>query len=111
VPRKVYVNTAASKEEKDVFKKKIAHILVDKQEQQKQKQHHETEFILVSLYESFFFYDSLIRRVWIEENNRPIVKVTGSHKRSCIFGGAISMEDKQQQLFRQYDIFNGYTFL
>ncbi|MER5175935.1 MAG: hypothetical protein ABJB76_12930 [Candidatus Nitrosocosmicus sp.] len=64
--------------------------------------------------ESFFFYDSLVRRVWIEEKKRPIVKVTGSHKHSCIFG-AISMDGKkykqQQQLFRQYDRFNGETFL
>ena len=31
-----------------------------------------------------FFYDYLVRRVWIDENKRPIVKVTGSHKHSCI---------------------------
>ena len=68
--------------------------------------------------ESFFFYDSLVRRVWIEEKKRPIVRVTGSHKHSCIFG-AISMDGKkqqkrqqqQQQLFRQYDRFNGDTLL
>jgi transposase len=74
----------------------------------KPQQHQETEFTIVSLDESFLFYDSSVRRVWIEENNRPIVRVTGSHKHSCIFG-AISTEDKQ--LFRQYDVFNGDTFL
>jgi hypothetical protein len=37
-----------------------------------------------------------------------IVRVTGSHKYSCIFG-AVSIEGKQ--LFRQYDRFNGDTFL
>ena len=78
---------------------------MDKQQQQQQQ---ETEFTIVSLDESFFFYDSLVRRVWIDGNKRPIVRVTGSHKHSCIFG-AISMEGKQ--LFRQYDRFNGDTFL
>ena len=76
---------------------------MDKQEQQ------ETKFTIVSLDESFFFYDSLVRRVWIDGNNRPIVRVTGSHKHSCIFG-AISMEGNHQ-LFRQYTKFNGETFL
>jgi hypothetical protein len=82
---------------------------MDKQEQQQQ----EEGFTVVSLDESFFFYDSLVRRVWIEQNKRPVVRVTGSHhQRSCVFG-AISMEGnkKKKQLFRQYDIFNGDTFL
>jgi hypothetical protein len=77
--------------------------------QQQQQQQQKTKFTIVSLDESFFFYDSLARRVWIDGNNRPIVRVTGSHKHSCIFG-AISMEGKKQ-LFRQYDVFNGDTFL
>ena len=71
---------------------------------QKQKK----EFAIVSLDESFFFYDSLVRRVWIDEGKRPIVRTTGSHKHSCLFG-AVSMD--QKQLFRQYDKFNGDTFL
>jgi transposase len=75
---------------------------VDKQEQQE-------SFAIISTDESFFFYDSLVRRVWIDGNSRPIVRVTGSHKHSCIFG-AISMEGGKQ-LFRQYDKFNGDTFL
>ena len=37
-----------------------------------------------------------------------MVRVTGSHKHSCLFG-AINMEGKQ--LFRHYDKFNGDTFL
>lgn len=73
----------------------------------KQQQQHDG-FSVVSLDESFFFYDSLVRRVWIDESKRPIVRVTGSHKHSCIFG-AISMEGKQ--IFRQYNRFNGDTFL
>ena len=65
-------------------------------------------FSVVSLDESFFFYGSLIKRVWIDEKKRPVVKVTGSHKNSCIFG-AISLGGKQ--LFRQQNKFNGDTFL
>ena len=79
------------------------------QQQQQQQQDEEKEgFTIVSLDESFFFYDSLVRRVWIDEKKRPIVIVTGSHKHSCIFG-AISIEGNQ--LFRQHDKFNGDTFL
>ncbi len=39
---------------------------------------------------------------------RPIVTITGSHQRTCVFG-TLTMEGKQ--LFRQYDIFNQNTFL
>ena len=79
---------------------------MDKQQEQEQQQ--QESFTIISTDESFFFHDSLIRRVWIDESKRPIVRVTGSHKHSCIFG-AISMEGNQ--LFRQYDKFNGDTFL
>ena len=100
--RKVHVNTAVSKEAKDDFKKRLPRYLWISSKQK-------TEFTIISLDESFFFYDSLVRRyIGIDGNNRPIVRVTGSHKHSCIFG-AVSMEGKQ--LFRQYDIFNGDTFL
>jgi hypothetical protein len=58
--------------------------------------------------ESFFFYDSFVRRIWIDGNNRLIVRITGWHKHSCIFG-AISMEGKQ--IFRQHNRFNGDKFL
>jgi len=82
------------------------------QQQQQQPQQQDKEkkaFTLVSTDESFFFYDYLVRRVWIDENKRPIIRVTGSHQLSCIFG-ALSMEEGKQ-LFRQYDVFNGTTFL
>ena len=72
------------------------------------KQLQEEGFAIVSLDESFFFYGSLVRRVWIDEKKRPVVRITGSHKHSCLFG-ATSLEGKQ--LFRQYDKFNGGTFL
>jgi transposase len=65
-------------------------------------------FALVSLDESFLFYDALVRRVWIDEKKRPVIRITGSHKHSCLFG-AISLAGKQ--LFRQYERFNGDTFL
>jgi hypothetical protein len=69
---------------------------VDKQEQKQQEQ----SFTIISTNESFFFHNSLVRRVWIYESKRPIVRVTGSHKHSCIFG-AISMEEGNK-LFRQH---------
>jgi len=62
---------------------------------------------IVSLDESFFFFDSLVRRVWIEVNSRPIDTVTGSHRHSCLFG-VVSLDGKQ--LFRQYDTFGENTF-
>jgi transposase len=65
-------------------------------------------FTIVSTDESFFFYDSLVRRVWIDESKRPTIRTTGSHRHSCLFG-ATSIDGKQ--LFRQYDKFNGDTFL
>lgn len=71
-------------------------------------QRQKEEFAVVSTDESFIFYDSLVRRVWIDKDKRPVVRVTGSHKHSCLFG-AVSMD--QKQLFRQYDKFNTETFL
>ncbi|MER5176689.1 MAG: hypothetical protein ABJB76_03590 [Candidatus Nitrosocosmicus sp.] len=52
---------------------------MDKHIQQQQQQ--QEGFTVVSLDESYFFYDSLVRRgVWIEENHRPVVRVTGSQQ-------------------------------
>ncbi len=67
---------------------------MDKQQQQQQQDEEKKGFTIVSVDESFFFYDSLVRRVWIDENKRPIVRVTGSHKHSCIFG-AVSIEERR----------------
>jgi hypothetical protein len=80
------------------FQKKTKQIFVDKQQEQQQEQ--QESFTIISTDESFFFYDSLVRRVWIDESKRPVVRITGSHKHSCLFG-AISMEGNH--LFRQYD--------
>ena len=77
-------------------------------DRQQERELERDSFTIVSTDESFFFYDSLVRRVWIDESKRPIVRVTGSHRHSCVFG-AISIEGKK--LFRQYDKFNGDTFL
>jgi hypothetical protein len=64
-------------------------------------------FTVVSEDESFFTYDSIVRKVWIEAGSRPVVTVTGSHRHSCVFG-ALSLDGRQ--LFRQYDWFNEDTF-
>lgn len=58
--------------------------------------------------ESFFFFDSLVRKVWTKKNSRPVAIITGSHKHSCVFGGAMSLEGKQ--IFRQYDYFDENIF-
>jgi hypothetical protein len=65
-------------------------------------------FTAISLDESFFFFDSLVRKVWIFKNTRPVVRITGSHQQSCLFG-AVSIDGKKQ-LFRQYNHFNENTF-
>jgi hypothetical protein len=51
------------KRKKMISKKKIEQVFVDRQQRYKDKE----GFILVSLDESFFFYDSLIRRAWVED--------------------------------------------
>src|SRR5690349_18970471 len=83
-----------------ISKKDTEQILVD-------IRYKKEDFTIVSTDESFIFYDSLVRKVWIDRKKRPVVRVTGSHKHSCLFG-AISLEGKQ--LFRQYNKFNGETF-
>ena len=46
----------------------------------------EEEFTIVSTDESFFFfYDSLVRKVWIRKDERPIVRITGSSRISFIW--------------------------
>ena len=103
VPRKVHVNTA-SKEEEDAFKK-TEQIFVDKQQEQEPE-----SFTIISTRTNHSSFMILFckKGFWIDEKKRPIVRLTGSHKHSCIFG-AVSIEGNQ--LFRQYDIFDGDTFL
>jgi hypothetical protein len=66
-------------------------------------------FTAVSMDESFFFFfDSLVKRVWIYKDFRPVVTITGSHKNLSLFG-AISLKGKKQ-LFRIFERFNEDTF-
>ena len=59
--------------------------------------------------ESIFVYDYVVRRKkWIIVDKRPIVTVTGSHKKTIVFG-SLSLEGKQ--LFKQYDKFNSDIFV
>ena len=59
--------------------------------------------------ESIFVHDVIVRRkLWLPKGNRPMVTVTGSHQRTCVFG---TLTLDRRQLFRQYDLFNQYTFL
>ena len=92
----MHVNTASNKEKKQ-FKKRAQKILDCLPK----------DFTVVSLDESFFFFDSLVRKVWIYKDSRPVVTITGSHRNFCIFG-VISLEGKQ--LFRQFERFNEDTF-
>jgi transposase len=59
--------------------------------------------------ESIFIHESLVRRkTWTADRIRPIVTITGSHQRTCVFG-ALCIDGRQ--FFRQYESFNQYTFL
>ena len=59
--------------------------------------------------ESIFVYDYVIRRKkWISKYKRPKITVTGSRKRTIVFG-CLSLDGKQ--LFRQYDKFDSKTFV
>jgi hypothetical protein len=98
VARKRFVN-AASNEEREQFKKKAKEIIsrIPK------------DFTVAVEDESIFIHDALVRRrMWTPEGTRPIVTVTGSHQRTCVFG-TITIDGKQ--FFRQYDVFNQYAFL
>ena len=46
--------------------------------------------------------------MWTADKIRPIVTMTGSHQRSCVFG-ALCIDGRQ--FFRQYSVFNQETFL
>ncbi|MDG6967765.1 MAG: transposase [Nitrososphaerota archaeon] len=58
--------------------------------------------------ESIFVQDVKVRRVWAGAGIRPIRVVSGSHFRTAVFG-AISIDGRQ--IFRQYDVFDGPSFL
>ena len=51
--------------------------------------------------ESIFVHDVITRRkLWLPKGIRPMVSVTGSHQRTCVFG---TLTLYRRQLFRQYD--------
>jgi hypothetical protein len=46
--------------------------------------------------------------MWAPQGKLPIVIVTGSHKKTCVFG-PLTIDGKQ--LFRQYKTFDQYSFI
>ena len=75
-PRKKFVN-AASNEEKKKFRKRQGRIIsrIPK------------DFTVAVVDESIFIHDSLVRRkMWTADRISPIVTMTGSHQRTCVFG-------------------------
>ena len=46
--------------------------------------------------------------MWIPKGKRPIVTVTGSHQKTCIFG---TLTIAGKQLFRQYKTFDQHFFI
>ncbi len=76
------------KQRKEAVQKKVKEII----------SHIPKDFTLAVEDESIFIHDALIRRrMWTPEGKRPIVTVTGSHQRTCVFG-TITIDGKQ--LFR-----------
>jgi hypothetical protein len=67
-------------------------------------------FAIVSLDESFILYDSLVRKIGIDENKRPVVRIAGSHKHSCL-SGAIDIDTEGKQLCSQYVYSEAIHFL
>jgi transposase len=46
--------------------------------------------------------------MWTAKGIRPVVTMTGSHQKTCVFG-ALCIDGRR--FFRQYNSFNQYTFL
>ncbi len=65
-------------------------------------------FTDVSEDESIFVQNIETKKVWAAKGIRPIRVVSGSHGNTVVFG-AIGIDGRQ--FFRQYDKFNGETFL
>ena len=58
---------------------------------------------------SIFVYDYVVRRKkWISAGKRPVVTVTGSRRKTIVYG-CLSLDGKQ--LFKQFDEFNSITFV
>ena len=68
-----------------------------------------TDWNVIVQDESIFVYDYVVRRKkWISADKRPIVTVTGSRRKTIVFG---SLSHEGKQLFKQYDKFNRDTFI
>jgi transposase len=50
----------------------------------------------------------VVKKVWALKGSKPRVRITGSHKKSFVFG-SLSLDGRQ--LFRQFDEMNSKTFL
>jgi hypothetical protein len=76
------------------------------QKQQKEEEEEGKGFTLESLDESLLFHDTLVRRVWIHNEKRPVVRITGSHQRSFVFGAtalvASNFSDRVWWIQRRY---------
>jgi transposase len=46
--------------------------------------------------------------MWTADRVRPVITMTGSHQKTCVFG-TLCIDGRQ--FFRQYESFNQYTFL
>lgn len=58
--------------------------------------------------ESIFQYEVTIKRVWAVKGTRPRVMVTGSKRKTCIYG---ALSDNGTQCYRQYETCNASSFL
>ena len=98
VPQKRFVNTASNKGQKEI-QKRVKQILANLN----------SDWTVIVQDESIFVYDYLIRRKkCISAGKRPIVTVTGSRKKTIVFG-SLSFDGKQ--LVKHYDKFNSNTFV
>jgi hypothetical protein len=68
------------------------------------------EGFTIAVEDGSIFIDNILvrRKLWLPKGTRPMVTVTVSHQRTCVFG-TLTMD--RRQLFRQYDLFNRDTFL
>ncbi len=58
--------------------------------------------------ESIFVYDCVIRSVWALKGSKPTVKITGSHRKTFVFG-VLSLDGRQ--MFRQYSEMDSNAYL
>src|SRR5215211_9378257 len=60
---------------------------ISKKDQRHNLTHTPAGFTIAVADESIFIHDSLIRRkMWTAKGIRPVVTMTGSHQKTCVFG-------------------------